>query len=60
MFFKLSRYGLHMVVMVRSIDLSQEILAIDVLTALKSSLEDRRKHVLRFLRLYGGHALSKQ
>ena len=36
---------------------AQEIFAIDVLTALKSSLEQRRKHVLRLLRLYGDQAL---
>ena len=65
-FFKLFRYalvfGLHIVVMIRcnSIHISQEILAIDVLTALKSSLEQRRKHVLGFLRLYGDQAQAHQ
>ena len=39
-----------------SIHISQEIFAIDVLTALKSSLEQRRKHVLGLLRLYGDQA----
>ena len=39
--------------MITGIHISQEIFAIDVLTALKSSLEQRRKHVLRLLRLYG-------
>ena len=34
------------------------ILAIGVLTALKSSLEQRLKHVLRLLRLYGDQALD--
>ena len=43
--------------MITTIDLSQEILAIDVLTALKSSLKHRRKHILRLLRLYGDQAL---
>ena len=38
---------------------SQEIFAIDVLTALKSSLEQRRKHVLRLLRLYRDLAKEK-
>ena len=54
MFFKSSRYGLALciVVMVIRIDISQEIIAIDVLTALKSSLGHRRKHTLRSSRLY--------
>ena len=47
-----------MVVMIAGIHISQEIFAIDVLTALKLSLEHRRKHVLRFLRLYGDQALQ--
>ena len=53
--FKLSRLwlGLHIVVVITSIDLSQEILAIDVFTALKSSLKHRRK---RWLQLYGDEA----
>ena len=34
------------------IDLSQEIFAIDMLTALKSSLEHRRKHLMRLLQLH--------
>ena len=38
------------------IHISQEIFAIDVLTALKSSLEQHRKHVLRSLQLYGDQA----
>ena len=48
-FIKLFAYallGLHMVVMIASIHISQEIFTIDVLTALKSSLNRRRKHVL--------------
>ena len=40
-----------MVVMMAGIHISQEIFAIDVLIALKSSLEQRRKHVLRLLQL---------
>ena len=47
-----------MVVMMAGIHISQEIFGIDVLTALKSSLEQRRKHVLRFLQLYGDQALK--
>ena len=47
-----------------SIHISQEIFAIDVLTALKSSLEQPRspasKHVLRLLRLYGDQAQADQ
>ena len=43
-----------------SIHISQEIFAIDVLTALKSSLEQRRKHVLGLLRLYGDQAQADQ
>ena len=45
-----------MVVMTAGIHISQEIFAIDVLTALKSSLEQHRKHVLRLLQLYGNQA----
>ena len=47
-----------MVVMIAGIHISQEIFEIDVLTVLKSSLEQRRKHVLRLLRLYGDQALK--
>ena len=36
--------------MMASVNISQEIFAIDVLTALNSSLEHSRKHVLRLLR----------
>ena len=43
--------------MIASIDFSQETLAVDVLTALKSFVEHRRKHILRSLRLYGDKAL---
>ena len=41
-----------MVVMIAGIHISQEIFTIDELTALKSSLEQHRKHVLRLLPLY--------
>ena len=46
-----------MVVMIAGIHISQETFAIDVLTALKSSLEQCRKHALRLLRLYGNQVL---
>ena len=49
--------GLHVVVTIVNIDLSQEIFAIDMLRALKSSLKHRRKHVLRPLQLYGDKTL---
>ena len=39
--------------MVTSFDISQEIFSIDMLTALKSSLKHRRKHVLLSFRLEG-------
>ena len=42
----LDRLGLSFVVMMISIDLSQETLTIDVFTALKSSLEHRCNHIL--------------
>ena len=48
-FFKLS-------LMMTGIHISQEIFAIDMLRALKPSLEHDRKYVLRILRLCGGHA----
>ena len=53
-FFNLFEYalvGLHKVVMIAGIHLSQEIFAIDMLKALKPSLEHDRKHVLQLLRL---------
>ena len=56
MFFKLSRFGLHVVVMIVNIDLSQEIFAIGMLRALKSSLKHRRKHVLQPSQLLGDQA----
>ena len=58
MFFKLSSYGLVsiVVVMIVNIDLSQEIFAIDMLRALKSSLKHRRKPVLQPLQPYGDQA----
>ena len=39
----------HMVTMIKNIDLSREILAIDILTALKSFLEQRGKRFQRSL-----------
>ena len=39
--------------MMTDFHISQEILAIDVLEAIKSSLEHSHKHILRLLRLYG-------
>ena len=42
--------------MIASVYISQEMLANDILTALKPSLEHDRKHVLRLLRLYGDQA----
>ena len=47
-----------MVVMIAGIHISQELFAVDMLTALKSSLKHDRKHVLRLLQLYGDQALS--
>ena len=43
--------------MIASFDTSQETFSVDILTALKSSLKHRRKHVLRSLQLYGDQAL---
>ena len=43
--------------MIVNINLSQEIFAIDMLRALKSSLKHRRKRALRPLQLYGDQAL---
>ena len=49
---------LHIVVlMIKSIDIPQEIFANDMLTALNSPLKDRYKHVMQLLRLYGDRAL---
>ena len=46
--------------MIAGIHISQEIFAIDVLTALiKSFLEQRRKHVLRLPRLCGDQAKGR-
>ena len=42
--------------MITSIDVSQEIAAMDILKALKSSLKHHPKPVLRLLQLYGDHA----
>ena len=44
--------GLHIVVMIAGIHTSQEIFAINILTALKPSLEHDGKHVVQLLRLY--------
>ena len=49
-----------MVVMIAGIHISQELFAIDMLKALKSSLEHDRKHVLRLLQLYGDQDLKKE
>ena len=58
MFFKLSSWlGLHIVAMITSIDISQEIFAVDILKALKSYLKHHRKHALRLLQLYTGKDL---
>ena len=46
------------VVVITSIGFPQEIFAIDMLRTLKSPLEHRDKHVLRWLRLYGDQALK--
>ena len=52
-FFKVSTYAMvFTVLMIAGIHISQEIFAIDMLTALKPSLEHDRKHVLRLLRPY--------
>ena len=50
---------LHIVVMIADVHISQEIFAIDMLTALKPSLEYDRKHVLRLLRLYRDQASER-
>ena len=49
---------LYIVAMITSIDVSQEIFAMDILKALKSYLKQHRKHVLRLLQLYGDQALT--
>ena len=51
---------LHIVVMIGGIHISQEIVAMNVLTDLKSSLEQRQKHVLRLLQLYGDQYLCNK
>ena len=43
---------LHIIVMIAGIHISQEIFAIDVLTAIKPLWSIRQKHVVRLLRLY--------
>ena len=37
----------HLIVIIASSDLSQEIFTVDILTAIKSSLDHSRQHVLR-------------
>ena len=51
-------FGLYIAVIITSIDLSRELVAIDMLRAVefKSSLDHCRKHCLRWLRLYEGQA----
>ena len=54
MYFKLYRYDLVLILeMITICDISQETYSINILTALKSSLKHRRKHVLWSFRLYG-------
>ena len=48
----------HINVMIISIDFLQEIFAIDILTALKSSLKHRCKRILQLLRPSGDQALK--
>ena len=45
--------------MITSIDVSQEIFAMNILKSFKSSLKYRRKHVLRHLQLYGDQTRLK-
>ena len=45
---------------ITSINVSQEIFAMDILKALKSSLKHHRKHVLQLLQLYGDQALNRR
>ena len=59
MFFWLSTYGLVSIslkLMITSIDVSQKIVTMNILKALKSSLKHYRKQVLRLLQLYGDQA----
>ena len=48
--------GRHIIVMIPSIDVSQEIFAVDILVAVKYSWKHRCKHVLQMLRPYGDKA----
>ena len=50
------RLALPVAGMTTSFDMSQELFSINILTALKYSSKDRRKHVLRSFRLYGDQA----
>ena len=45
-FLKVSTYGLRIVLMIAGIQISQKIFTVDILTALKPSLDRHRKHVL--------------
>ena len=45
-----------MVILIEDIHIQQEIFAINMLTALKTSLEQDRKDVVQLLQLYGDHA----
>ena len=60
MFFKPYRLWvrLHIVAMITSIGVSQEIFAMDILKSLKSSSKHHRKHVLRLLQLYEDQVLD--
>ena len=44
--------------MITSIDVSQEIFAMDILKDLEFHLKHHRKHALRLLQLYGDQALD--
>ena len=46
--------------MITSIDFSQEIHTIDLLTALNSFFKHRRKPILRLLRLYGDQGFTSE
>ena len=57
-YFKIYGYGL-LFGMIASFEISQETFSIDILTASKSSLKHRHKHVLQSLLLYGDQALNE-
>ena len=52
-------FALYVVPMIAGIHISQEIFAIDMLTALKPSQEHDRKHVVQLLGLYGDQTSLK-